>query len=939
MMPAREPQPGRQIGLPGATDSRWDSIWQLVLQAERLSEGERAAFMRSAETDPFIIRQALAILEGSESLATAAASLPLAPEERFVPQPGLKIGRYRVGTLLGSGGAGSVYAAFDEELKRPIAIKFVSSRRSGTSDTPALPLREARAASALNHPNIIMIHEVIETSETAAIVMELVKGITLRAAARNNRPLDEILRWSTQLAHALAVAHDHGLTHGDIKPENVMVRDDGYVKLLDFGLALDAQPLEARGPQFAGTLRYLAPERCLGQPPTQASDVFAFGVILYELTTGRYPYESQNTLELLQAITEKEVPRPATFRPDLPAALDRLIPAMLARSAEERPAARQVADRLTELAQQLPRRPITVWLAFAATVALVTLLAAAYWFRNPRGSADFSRMAVRPLASQTGLEDKPSISPDGLWVSCLYRVQAADRPKLQVHSLQGGPPIEIETGGLVVQGPAAWSPDSTELAFAVLEGSQDHAIHRVSRAGGVPRRIAGCRQRSDSGCELDWSPDGTTLAVADRWPDNSELYLLDLVNGGRRNLTTPDKEYVTRPRFSPDGKWIAYSRQASMTSDDLYVVAVSGGRPRRVTRNPWFQKGFAWSKDGKRLLAISSRLSHKPQIFQFPLDGSEPYRVGELDVTRGTEPTLSRGKGALAWVRDLSANSIWRMPVDRSGRPPEPLTNSAALDNDPEWSSDGRMVFRSDRSGVSELWIAGADGSRPWQATRFRGPFVGDPHWSPDGRTIAFTSHADGNPDIYLIRCEQDAAACGEPRQLTRTTATDANPTWSADGRWIYFSSSRSGSYEVWRMPAGGGGAERMTWNGGYMARESADGKWLYYSKLWESTGFWRIALPARGPGQPETAIALEVPFKAGGTWALGDRELFYYPSVEDPGVRFPPVRAVDVETGRTRDLPIGNIRLGRGLSLSPDGRWLLRSQNDRALTLVMIAE
>ena len=290
-MPTREPQPGRQIGLPGETDSRWDAIWQLVLQAEQLPAGERGAFLQSAETDPFIIRQAVAILEGSESLATAAASLPLAPEERFVPQTGMKIGRYRVGTLLGSGGAGSVYAAFDEELNRPVAIKFVSSRRSGSSDAPALPLREARAASALDHPNIIMIHEVIETGETAAIVMELVKGVTLRAAAQKRPSLDEVLHWSTQLAHALAVAHAHGLIHGDIKPENVMVRDDGYVKLLDFGLALDAQPRETRGSQLAGTLRYLAPERWLGQPPTQAGDVFAFGVILYELTTGRYPYE------------------------------------------------------------------------------------------------------------------------------------------------------------------------------------------------------------------------------------------------------------------------------------------------------------------------------------------------------------------------------------------------------------------------------------------------------------------------------------------------------------------------------------------------------------------------------------------------------------------------------------------------------------------------
>jgi hypothetical protein len=123
------------------------------------------------------------------------------------------------------------------------------------------------------------------------------------------------------------------------------------------------------------------------------------------------------------------------------------------------------------------------------------------------------------------------------------------------------------------------------------------------------------------------------------------------------------------------------------------------------------------------------------------------------------------------------------------------------------------------------------------------------------------------------------------------------------------------------------------------MAHESVDGKWLYFSKLWESPGFWRIALPARGFGQSETAIASKLPFRVGATWALGARELFYYPAAEGPAVKFPPVRAVDLETGRSRDIPVGNVRLGRGLSISPDERWLLRSQNDRALTLVMIAE
>jgi serine/threonine protein kinase len=395
-----------------------------------------------------------------------------------------------------------------------------------------------------------MIHEVIETSETAAIVMELVKGVTLRDAARKGASVDDVLRWGFQLANALTVAHGHGLIHGDIKPENVMVRDDGFLKLLDFGLALDAHPSETSGSQLGGTLRYLEPERRLGQPPTQAGDIFAFGVMLFELTTGRYPYESQTALSLLKGTTEEEAPHPAALRPDLPPALDRLITAMLARKAEERPSSREVADRLIAATQQAPRRPLAVPLALAACFALITLAGAAYWFRNSTGSGDFSRMSVRPLASQTGLENNPSISPDGLWVSCLYRAHSTDRPKLQVHSLQGGLPLEIETGGLIVQGPAAWSPDSLELAFEALVSPGVHAIYRVRRPGGVPVRLAECKSRINSPCEVDWSPDGARLAVSDVWKERSELYLIDIASGARRSLISPAKEHIAAAIFA-----------------------------------------------------------------------------------------------------------------------------------------------------------------------------------------------------------------------------------------------------------------------------------------------------------------------------------------------------------------------------------------------------
>ena len=217
----------------------------------------------------------------------------------------------------------------------------------------------------------------------------------------------------------------------------------------------------------------------------------------------------------------------------------------------------------------------------------------------------------------------------------------------------------------------------------------------------------------------------------------------------------------------------------------------------------------------------------------------------------------------------------------------------------------------------------------------------GDPHWSPDGRSVAFTSHADGNSDIFMMRCEQNGAACAEPRQLTQKPGTDANPTWSVDGRWIYSPLHRSGGYEVWRMPADGiGEPERITWNGGYIARESADQKWLYYPKsVNPAVGFWRIPMPLRGPGRRKrrcveyTVLGRRRNVGAGRAGAV-------LLSVDRRSSRSVSGSASDrCRNGPTRDLPVGNISLSRGLSLSPDGRWLLRSQIDRALTHIMIAE
>jgi Tol biopolymer transport system component len=924
------------------TPQQADRLFELFLGCREMNGAARERWLQEACGGDELLQRGVERLIREDASAEGFLSRPMRLMTDALPlsiQEGQRFGRYTLQSFVGRGGMGEVWKAHDEELDRAVALKFLNPGLAANHLT-----REARMASALNHPAIVTVYDVTVWDQTPILVMELVIGIPLSRLCDGRMPLDQIISAAGHIASALAAAHAEGIVHGDLKPDNIIWREDHFPKILDFGLS---RKVAGTVPVLAGTPLYMSPEQARGEAIETASDVYSLGLILFELATGRRPFGRQ-ALEDIGARRTKP-PKASTVRSRLPQDLERLMERMLEPDPARRISMQEAAAVLCRLERPSALRPIWLASVLAAVLTLAAALLAAHWLYPGvlpqwlggwRDQVNLSRLTIRPMASQPGLEDNPSMSPDGLWISCLYRARASDRPKLQVHSTKDGPPILIDTGDLVVQGPAAWSPDSDELIFSALEDSQAHGLYRVQRTGGHPRRIHGCRQRIDEGCGVDWSPDGVSLAIADRRPGNSELYILNLKSGQRRYIVEHDKDYVTTPRFSPDGKWVAYLKEPSMTRYDLYVAAVAGGGSRQITHILWYLRGYGWSTDGKNLLTFSSQGNNKPQIWQVSLDGNDRRPVGALDGGRGSELTLSRKKGSFAWVRNLNANSLWRMPAVNPNSAAELLVNSAAVEMDAEWSRSGRMVFRSDRSGVNELWVANIDGSNPWQATHNRGPFVGDPHWSPDSRSIAFTSHASGNPDIYVMRCEEGVSTCSKPRQLTRNPGPDANPTWSRDGRWIYFSSSRSGRFEVWRMAADGmDEAEQITWTGGYMARESQDGKWLYYSKLWPTTGFWRIGLPLHGRGQAASPVALGVPFKAGASWALGTHELFYYPSTADRTVPFPSLRAVDLQSGRTRDLPIGMVSLGRGIALSPDEQWILRSQNDRALTLVMIAE
>ncbi len=281
------------------TDLQWKRVFEIYEAAVTLPRESIEAFIDSSDEDQAVLRKVTTIIESlpHEEIAKAAYT-------------GCKVGRYEVVRLVGQGSTGDVYSGLDCELNRPVALKFMSSGFAEAIAGTQSFVREAQAASALNHPNIVTIYEVIMHDSLPVIVMELVEGAALRNICGKHLPLSQALQIGSQLLQALAFAHSRNFVHRDLKPENVIVRSDGYVKVLDFGLAKHILPVAALQHSLnlglpVGTLRYMSPEQCRGEQATPATDVFSAGIVLYEMLTGRHPFDDESPFGTAHAILEK----------------------------------------------------------------------------------------------------------------------------------------------------------------------------------------------------------------------------------------------------------------------------------------------------------------------------------------------------------------------------------------------------------------------------------------------------------------------------------------------------------------------------------------------------------------------------------------------------------------------------------------------------------
>ena len=568
----------------------------------------------------------------------------------------------------------------------------------------------------------------------------------------------------------------------------------------------------------------------------------------------------------------------------------------------------------------------------AALVGLIAAAAVIFWIVR-ENQAPQAPLQTVPLTAFRGYERYPSFSPDGNQVAFSWDGEKQDNFDIYVMQIGSGRPLRLTMDPAPDEAPA-WSPDGKSIAF-VRHAADKWRIMVIPTLGGSERQLAELLDAPNTSTlffdlpSTSWSPDGRWLVVSGRDSPTqpNALWLVSIESGEKRRLTVPPAS--TRGdfsgAFSPDGRTVAFIRSSAFQASDVYVLPLAGdltasAEPRRLTKDNRSISGISWTADGRALI-FSSNHGGTLALRRMPVSGSKesvPLSIGE----NGAMPSISRLGKRLAYSQSITDGNIWRVNLTDPWDPPAPFLASTRLDANPQYSLDGkRIAFESTRSGNQEVWVSDADGSNPVQLVTIGRS--GSPRWSPDGQRIAFDSNVDGHWQIYMV-----SAQGGRPHRMTTGAADDVRPSWSPDGNSIYFASNRSGgnqTWQVWRMPAGGGPAVQVTRHGGYTAFPSTDGKLIYFVKDdRQLSPLWKA--PAEGG---EESQVLDAVFRVG--FAVTPGGIYYFSQAR--------LQYLEFSTGLSKSIMMTERPTILGLTVSPDGHWLLYAQNDQGGSDLMLVE
>lgn len=823
---------------------------------------------------------------------------------------GTKLNHYQILSAIGAGGMGEVYLAEDTKLGRRVALKLLPSQFSQDAERISRFEREARAVSALNHPNIITIHAIEEAENLNFIATELIDGKTLRERiAETPFNLRETIEIGIQISSALEEAHALGIIHRDIKPANIMIRKDGLVKVLDFGLAkltevesgnsvswrnteaetsqsshgvqtVSQTPLHTNHSTIMGTLNYMSPEQALGKKLDARTDIFSLGVVLYEMLSGVQPFAGASDLDIYEA-TINNTPKPLReLNVEIPSELNQIIN----RAMEKEPAKRYQTMsafrvELQKLQQQLNAstdRFKTKTLPWALSlVAFLLILAGLYFFlyRKTPEVNPFQTFKLDRLTAQ-GTTITNAISPDGKYL--VYAKKANGKQSLWQRQIETLTDSQIVPPGTMSFNFLNFSPDGKSVYFIGTESvTAAPSLFQISTNGENQRKLI-----EGVNSQISFSPDGKNLAFVRDRTGEDDLIIASVEGGSERVLITRKnpKVYTEGVSWSPDGKLIAVATLTRRTNyaGGLAVVDAATGveTPMALSEKLIRVSQLAWLKDGSGLIfcRYDSPTGQRYQLNYMAYPNGNIQKITN-DLSSYEDLSLTADGKSLVSVQREYSMGIWLTKEGDFTSATQIETKTGRDDGERgiSWTKDGKIVFVSSEGGAQNIWRIDADGSNRkalTMGTEFGKLF---PTLNRDNGLITFFSGwGKGSSDYFQMDSEGQNV-----RKATNFTHVDYNA--SANKDWIVCLNLAEGKNRIWKTPGGGGEAVKLTDVESGFPSLSPDGKFIAYIEMIKGQTQKIVIISING-GSPVKSFDLPVTCntEAGIAWSKeGDAILF----------------------------------------------------------------